>query len=210
MPSHNPVFMKLLFYLIICLPSLLRGNCQNTDINWLRDINSNRNIKLDEPFIFITKSAAPVSIAVPVSIFTTGLVANNEKLKTDGFRVAASLAVTTLLVTGLKYSVNRTRPFEKYNDIEQVIPVSTPSFPSGHTGTAFSTAASLSLAFPKWYVVAPSFLWASAVGYSRMHLGEHYPSDVLAGALTGAGSAYLCHRAQQWIFKRKATGKELK
>lgn len=75
--------------------------------------------------------------------------------------------------------------------------------PSGHTSTAFATATSLSLAYPKWYVVAPSFVWAGAIGYSRMHLGVHYPSDVLAGAIVGSGSAYLTYKANQWINKKR-------
>jgi membrane-associated phospholipid phosphatase len=47
--------------------------------------------------------------------------------------------------------------------------------------------------YPKWYIIVPSICWAGAVGYSRMHLGVHYPSDVVAGALVGAGSAWLTH-----------------
>jgi membrane-associated phospholipid phosphatase len=56
---------------------------------------------------------------------------------------------------------------------------------------AFATATSLSLAYPKWYVIVPSFAYAGTVAYSRMHLGVHYPSDVAAGAVIGAGCAYL-------------------
>ncbi len=192
-------------FILICIFQFvfIQCFCQITDINLLRKINVNRNLNLDEPFILITKSVAPLSIIVPISIFSTGLIYNKDQLKHNGLMIAASLATTTIIATGLKYSINRTRPFDKYKDIEQVIPVSTASFPSGHTSTAFSTASSLSLAFPKWYIIAPSFLWASAVGYSRMHLGEHYPSDVFAGAIIGAGSAYLCYKAQQWIKGKK-------
>lgn len=89
----------------------------------------------------------------------------------------------------MKYGFNRKRPFVTYPDlITKKSEAGSPSFPSGHTSQAFATATSLSLAYPKWYVIAPSLLWAGAVGYSRMELGVHYPSDVLVGALIGIGS----------------------
>ena len=77
------------------------------------------------------------------------------------------------------------------------------SFPSGHTSFAFATATSLSIKYPRWYVIAPSYLWAGAVGYSRMNLGVHYPSDVLAGAMLGAGSAWLTCKVNDWYWKKK-------
>jgi membrane-associated phospholipid phosphatase len=46
-------------------------------------------------------------------------------------------------------------------------------------------------------------LWASTVGYARMYQGVHYPTDVLAGAIVGAGSAWVTYKAQQWVNKRK-------
>ncbi len=45
----------------------------------------------------------------------------------------------------------------------------------------------------------PSYTWAVIVAYSRMDLGVHYPSDILIGAVIGAGSAYLCFRLNQKI-----------
>jgi membrane-associated phospholipid phosphatase len=73
------------------------------------------------------------------------------------------------------------------------------SFPSGHT-SGFSTATSLALDYKKWYIVVPAYLWAGSVGYSRMYLGKHYPSDVLGGAIIGIGSGYLCHWLRKKLF----------
>jgi undecaprenyl-diphosphatase len=69
------------------------------------------------------------------------------------------------------------------------------SFPSGHTSSSFSAVTALSRAYPKWYVIAPSFLWAASVGYSRMYLGVHYPTDVTAGAVLGVGTSF----AMGWL-----------
>jgi membrane-associated phospholipid phosphatase len=86
------------------------------------------------------------------------------------------------------------------------------SFPSGHTSNAFVTATSLSLNFKKWYVILPTYAWATAVGYSRMHMGVHYPSDVFAGAIVGAGSALITYKANQWIksyYEKKFVNKSI-
>jgi membrane-associated phospholipid phosphatase len=59
------------------------------------------------------------------------------------------------------------------------------------------------LAFPKWYVAIPAFSYAGAVGYSRLDLGVHYPSDVLAGALLGSGTAYLNWKINKALHKKR-------
>lgn len=115
----------------------------------------------------------------------------------------AALAISGGITIILKYSVNRDRPFVTYPDITKKADAVAPSFPSGHTSSAFATATSVSLAYPKWYVIAPSFAWAGTVGYSRMHLGVHYPSDVLAGALIGSGCAFLTYKVNQKLLKKK-------
>ena len=175
---------------------------QNLDIRILRQINGHRNVHLDGTFKAFSNSVSPISIATPILIFGTGMIEKDQELKQKGLVIGASFLVTTIIATTLKHSINRARPFETYPDIQKLSAGGSSSFPSGHTSDAFSTATSLSLAFPKWYVIAPSYVYASAVGYSRMHLGVHYPSDVLAGAIIGAGSAFLCYKAQKWINHR--------
>jgi membrane-associated phospholipid phosphatase len=107
--------------------------------------------------------------------------------------MGGTLCLNGALTLGLKYGFNRPRPFVTYPEIQKLDKAGSYSFPSGHSSSAFAFATSICLAYPKWYVIAPSFAWAGLVGYSRMHLGVHYPSDVLVGALLGIGSGFLMH-----------------
>lgn len=175
---------------------------QNMDINLLKAINLHRPHSLDNTFIGITNTAKPLTIALPVGLFVTGLIKKDKSFEYNAVQMVGALAVTTVITEGLKYTVRRPRPYVTYPFIQHLTTEKDPSFPSGHTSIAFADATSLSLNYPKWYIIAPSFLWATAVGYSRLDLGVHYPSDVLAGAIIGAGSAFLCFKAQQWLCKR--------
>jgi len=190
---------QLLFILILFWTAALQA--QNLDIDLLRKINIERNTALDPTFKFITNSVSPVGKAAPLLVLSVGFITKDKELLNKGMYLGASFVATGLLTTGLKYAINRDRPFVTYPDIQQLTGAGNPSFPSGHTSEAFAVATSLSLSYPKWYVVAPSFLWASAAGYSRMHLGVHYPSDVLVGALIGSGTAWLCHELNKRYFK---------
>ena len=179
-------------------------NAQNIDITILSDINVNRNTSLDPTFKAITNSALPISVATPLIIYSVGLIKKDSTIKNQALFIGETFLVSAFITTALKYSIKRERPFNTYPDIEKVTAAPGYSFPSGHTSTAFATATSLSMEYPKWYIIAPSFAWASAVGYSRMHLGVHYPSDVVAGAIVGSGSAYISYKLNKWINKKRS------
>ena len=65
-----------------------------------------------------------------------------------------------------------------------------PSFPSGHSATAFAAATAVAIVSPRLRV--PALAIAAAVGLSRVYLRVHFPLDVVAGALVGAGLGALC------------------
>ena len=98
--------------------------------------------------------------------------------------------VSAILYRMLKRCTRRARPFRAHADITAYIaPLDEFSFPSGHTlhAVAFSVVA---LAHFPW--LAPLLLpFATLVALSRVVLGVHYPSDVLAATLIGAGLGAL-------------------
>ena len=202
MRNRSTVFARVI--LIVLLFSMTFVNAQNSDINILRDINVHRNKNLDPAFKLVTNSAVPISVATPIILYSVGLIKKDSSIKKQAIFIGEAFLVNAFITTALKHTIKRDRPFETYPDIDQATSSVGNSFPSGHTSLAFATATSLSLAYPKWYIIAPSFVWAGAVGYSRMHLGVHYPSDVLAGAIIGSGSAYLTYKANKWLNKKRS------
>jgi len=194
--------LKLFFCFFILLPTLV--SAQNWDIDLLEKINLERNQSLDPTVKFITNSVSPMSIGAPIAVLGLGLIQKDSSLKSNGIIMLEALFVNAFTTTALKLAFKRDRPFVTYPYLDKQADAGSYSFPSGHTSSAFALATSMSLAFPKWYVVAPVFLYASAAGYSRMHLGVHYPSDVLAGAIVVTGSALLSNYLQQrWTGNRK-------
>jgi membrane-associated phospholipid phosphatase len=192
---------KLLIFLLLILP--FSSYSQNLDIRILRSINSPANHG-DKFFQSVSNSNNAVILGVPLTMGIVGLINDDDKTFRNACVIVAADAINLGFTYALKYSVNRTRPFITYPDIVKKSDGGGPSFPSGHTSGAFATATILSLEYPKWYVIAPSFLWAGTVGYSRMYLGVHYPSDVLGGMIVGAGSAYLSYKANKWLTKHYA------
>lgn len=148
----------------------------------------------------VSNSTNYICVAVPVSVFVAGAISHDADMKYKAIYIAETIGVSTVIAIGLKYAINRPRPASADPLIIPASDQGSPSFPSGHTSEAFATATSLSMAYPKWWVIAPSFLWAGTVGFSRLYLGVHYPSDVLGGAIVGAGSAWLTHKVNQWLF----------
>jgi len=167
---------------------------RNLDIGILKGIYENRIPMLDSMFIAITDSAAAIAFGIPVVVLVIALVTKNEVRRSDAIFVLLSVLFSAILANILKYTIDLPRPYELYPFIEKLSVGGSPSFPSGHTADAFAFAAATGMVYKKWFILLPVLIWASLVGYSRMCLGVHFPSDVLAGALIGvlcAGVYYL-------------------
>ena len=203
MKGKIPYVLHVFYAVIIVLCTSLDSNAQNQDISLLHDINKQRNASFDIVMIGITNSVYPASGILSVTELILGYVRHDKVIEMNGWQAVTGLGVNTIITFGLKNTINRTRPYNTYPYIQPYQHDIDPSFPSGHTSFSFCDATSVSLCYPKWYVIAPSYIWAATVGYSRMYLGMHYPSDVLAGAIVGTGSAWLAYKGNKWLQQRK-------
>ncbi len=91
----------------------------------------------------------------------------------------------------LKHLVARVRPWLVVPGLVPLVNEPDPnSFPSGHTCAAFAAGLSWARALPWRWARAGAVVLAVCMGLSRLYVGVHYPSDVLAGALVGAFCAW--------------------
>lgn len=120
--------------------------------------------------------------------------------------VLVSVAGGTALSSLLKLGIERPRP----DLVARLVDVHTLSFPSGHamlSAVTFLTlgallARTLSGRWAKIYVLGVAALLTVLVGFSRIYLGVHWPSDVLAGWCAGSAWAMLCWLIALWLQRR--------
>lgn len=200
MHIHEDIRMKK--YVLITLIGLLgccQINAQHWDINIVKKVNQWEIHNLSRG---LSHSGIILPIGVPTAMGIYALVKKDQPLLQDAVYIGTSVIEALGVTYALKYTIDRLRPYEKYPDrIHAIEKEDSPSFPSGHTAAAFSLATSLSITYPKWYVIAPSALWACGVGFARINQGVHYPSDVLTGAVIGTGCAFLNIYISRWLNK---------
>ncbi len=194
----NKFFAVILFLIFTLFSNHLIS--QNFDVNLLKPINKNETNFKNNYFLFNTKYTATIGIGIPTGIAILGFIKKDKFLQRDALYMGGAFIVSSIITKGTKHIFNRNRPFETYTFIiKRDDENGGLSFPSGHATAAFTTATSIAMRYKKWYFVVPSYIFASSVAWARMYQGVHYPSDVFAGAIVGAGSAWLGYKMQQWI-----------
>lgn len=190
---------KRILVLLIGIMTLCQLNAQNWDINTVKTIN---NWGVHDLSRTLSHSGILLPVGIPAAMGIYALIQKDEPLLKDAIYIGTSVIEAVGITYGLKYAFDRQRPYVKYPDkIHPIDAEDSPSFPSGHTAAAFSLATSLSITYPKWYVIAPSAIWACGVGFARINQGVHYPSDVLTGAAIGVGCAFVNVYVNRWLNK---------
>lgn len=137
-----------------------------------------------------------------VWILITVLLLAFKKTRRVGMMSALALLIS-LLVNNiiLKNLVARIRPYEAVDGLMRLVEKQVDySFPSGHAGSSFASACVLYRNLPKQAGI-PAVILAVLISFSRLYVGVHYPSDVLAGILIGTAAGFFAERIWNQVQK---------
>ena len=148
---------------------------------------------LDVPITWIASAAnySRFSIAIATALAVTG----GKRGRRAAMQGLVAVGVSSFGADfAAKHLFARSRPDRQTSVASRQarMPASS-SFPSGHTASAFAFAGAVAADFPQ--LSLPLFSLATAVGYSRIHTGVHYPGDVVGGGLMGLAVASALQQA---------------
>lgn len=151
-------------------------------------------------------SLGGTSVLTLITIAVTGFLLVARKRATASFVLAAIIG-GALISFGLKAIFARPRP----DLVAHLVAVDTSSFPSGHamnSAVVYLTLGALLASTQKShavriYLIAVSIALTLAVGFSRVFLGVHWPSDVIAGWIVGGAWALLCVALARFLQSRR-------
>lgn len=126
-----------------------------------------------------------------------------------GITALLALGIGALITNAaLKNIVARTRPYEVISGLILLVEKQSDfSFPSGHACASFAASMVYCKMLPKKYGV-PAVVLAALVAFSRLYVGVHYPSDVIAGILVGMLSAWFARKVVKQLEDKKENKKE--
>lgn len=164
-----------------------------------------RNDFLTPIFKFITSLGDEGYVWIAIAILLLFIKKYRKVGITVGVSLLGSLLFNNMLIKNL---VARTRPYRVLDTL--TILIEEPgefSFPSGHTSSSFAAGVVLFMLLPRKYGV-PAMILAFLIGISRLYVGVHYPTDVLAGMVMGTilaiGSVKLVSFIAEKIKEQKA------
>lgn len=152
----------------------------------------------------VTALGSGVALAL-LTLLVTGFLVLRRRHRTAGF-VATAVIGGALLTTVVKNIIGRERP----TIVPHLMEETSLSFPSGHSMSStvvyFTLAAILARTVArrreKLYLIGAAAFLSILVGVSRVYMGVHYPTDVIAGWTGGTAWALLCALVARWLQRR--------
>lgn len=129
-----------------------------------------------------------------------------ERTREHALRLVGLLLFVAFAVFSIKFLVGRARPCTSLADVHALVfaAPTDPSFPSGHAAGAFTVAGFVAFeARVHPFAKIALFLIALGIAMSRVALGVHFPSDVVAGAVLGTVAALSFSFLRKSFPKRK-------
>ncbi len=155
------------------------------EIDFLRMLEGIRSGFLDKVFEFITMLGEETLLIILMAIIY--FMYDKSLAKKLFFITAMSLSLNCIV----KNSVKRPRPFTRGISCVRKETATGYSFPSGHTQTFSTWSNALAVNIKKKWFLCLTLSLSFLVGFSRLYLGAHYPSDVIAGLVFGFLFAFL-------------------
>ena len=186
------IFSGLAFLFTKLAEEVMEAETLSFDTAVLNAIHQIANPTLDRLFIFITSLAGTIFIG----LFTVGLALAFYLRKEiyNSVYILLTLGGTLVLNLALKLFFKRVRP-----DLWSLLVVEKSySFPSGHAMISLALALTLIvLAFnsrARWPAIIAGLIYVLSIGFSRLYLGVHYPTDILGGWIMSAVWIFLATR----------------
>ena len=194
--EHKVAFLSVNFAMFLLLvigfvqiaDEVFEGETLWLDEAVLKTINGFSSSFLDTLFVVVTQFAGVISIITLTIGLLSFLMLRHKNKK--ALIVGSTVAGAALLNIILKLIFERARP-----DLwDQLVVETSFSFPSGHAMISAALALSVIYIFwstrYRWIAFWAGSLFILVIGFSRLYLGVHYPTDILAGWIVSA--AWLC------------------
>lgn len=174
------------------------------EISILLWIQENLRGFMDSFWVFITSLADKGWFWILISVILLFFKKTRVVGVTAIFALIFNHVLTNMV---LKDLIGRPRPYVISTEIVTLIKhLSSYSFPSGHTSSSFAAAFVLLRMLPKKAGI-PAIILAAMIGFSRMYVGVHYPTDVLGGIAVGLLCSILAYYFVQIIVRKLGENK---
>ena len=194
--------------LVKTVPKVYKGRLEAIDNQVLRALRRPQNLSVPVGPKWMLQAAKDVTALgsgtnlTVATVILSGFLCLNRRFRAAGFLVS-SLGSGLLLCQSLKGFFARRRP----TVVPHLAHFDPASFPSGHSmGAALVYLTSGSIVsrqvtgkMAKVYFLSMALVLAVVIGVSRVYLGVHYPSDVLAGWAAGSLWSSACAQAARWL-----------